>query len=145
MAMAMGLCFCFVWAHGFFLVSCVPCALMSIVLTPPILLPDYWLFATPLFSLLPSSFAPFIRCVRLHTAPHRSIGESSRLQLGVELKAEKWSRALSAPGSDALACVWILLSQMKWKTCNICQMHRHFRYVFTSNRNTFSILLNTGP
>ncbi len=25
------------------LVFCVPCALMSIVLTPPILLPDYWL------------------------------------------------------------------------------------------------------
>ncbi len=28
---------------AFVLVFCVPCALMSIVLTPPILLPDYWL------------------------------------------------------------------------------------------------------
>ncbi len=27
---------------AFVLVFCVPCALMSIVLTPPILLPDYW-------------------------------------------------------------------------------------------------------
>ncbi len=41
--LAMCLCFCFVWAHGFVLVFCVPCALMSIVLTPPNLLPDYWL------------------------------------------------------------------------------------------------------
>ncbi len=28
---------------AFVLVFCVPCAFMSIVLTPPILLPDYWL------------------------------------------------------------------------------------------------------
>ncbi len=28
---------------AFVLVFCVPCALMSFVLTPPILLPDYWL------------------------------------------------------------------------------------------------------
>ncbi len=28
---------------AFVFVFCVPCALMSIVLTPPILLPDYWL------------------------------------------------------------------------------------------------------
>ncbi len=28
---------------AFVLVFCVPCALMSIILTPPILLPDYWL------------------------------------------------------------------------------------------------------
>ncbi len=38
--LSMCLCFCFVWAHGFCLSFL--CA-MSIVLTPPILLPDYWL------------------------------------------------------------------------------------------------------
>ncbi len=32
--LAMCLCFCFVWAHGFVLVFCVPCALMSICLDP---------------------------------------------------------------------------------------------------------------
>ncbi len=37
------------------------------------------------------------------------------------------------------------LSQMKWIKCNICQIHRRFRNVFMSNRNTFYILLNTGP
>ncbi len=43
LAQAHGLCFCFVWAQGFCLLWFhVACALMSIVLTPPILLPDYW-------------------------------------------------------------------------------------------------------
>ncbi len=42
------------------LVFCVPCALMSIVLTPPILLPDYWLICPTCLSSLPSSFAPII-------------------------------------------------------------------------------------
>ncbi len=42
------------------LVFCVPCSLMSIVLTPPILLPDYWLITPTWFSSSPSSFAPFI-------------------------------------------------------------------------------------
>ncbi len=37
------------------------------------------------------------------------------------------------------------LSQMKWIKCNICQIHRRFRNVFMSNRNTFYVLLNTGP
>ncbi len=40
-------CACVFVLYGhvaFVLVFSVPCALMSIVLTPPILLPDYWLF-----------------------------------------------------------------------------------------------------
>jgi len=45
----------------------------------------------------------FFRCVRLHAAPNRPTGESSRLYSGGELKAEIRSRTLSAPGSDALA------------------------------------------
>ncbi len=44
---------CLVWFY-------VPCALMSIVLTPPYLLPDYWLICPTCLSLLPSSFALFI-------------------------------------------------------------------------------------
>ncbi len=45
---------------AFVLVFCLPCALMSIVLTPPILLPDCWfIFPTCVISLA-SSFAPFI-------------------------------------------------------------------------------------
>ncbi len=47
--LAMCLCFCF----------CVPCALMSIVLTPPLLFPDYWLICPSCVSSLPS-FSPFI-------------------------------------------------------------------------------------
>ncbi len=31
------------------------------------------------------------------------------------------------------------LSHMKWIKCNICQIHRRFRNVFMSNRNTFYI------
>ncbi len=42
------------------LVFCVPRALMSIFLTPPILLPVYWLIFPSCFPPLPSSFAPFI-------------------------------------------------------------------------------------
>ncbi len=44
------------------LVFCVPSflSLMSIVLTPPILLPDYWLICPTCLSSLPSTFAPFI-------------------------------------------------------------------------------------
>ncbi len=45
---------------AFVLVVCVPCALMSIVLTPTILLPDYWLICPTCLPSLPSSFAPFI-------------------------------------------------------------------------------------
>ncbi len=45
---------------AFVLVFYVPCALMSIVLTPPILLPDYWLICPTCLPSLPSSFAPFI-------------------------------------------------------------------------------------
>ncbi len=58
--LAMCLCFCFVSAHGFVLVFCMPCALMSIVLTPPILFPDYWWICPTSLPSLPSSFAPFI-------------------------------------------------------------------------------------
>ncbi len=58
--LAMCLCFCFVWAHCFVLVFCVPCALMSIVLTPPILLPDYWLICPTCLPSLLSSFALLI-------------------------------------------------------------------------------------
>jgi len=42
------------------LVFCVPCALMSFVLTPPILLPVYWWIFPCCSPSLPSSFAPFI-------------------------------------------------------------------------------------
>ncbi len=45
---------------AFVLVFCVPCALMLIVLTPPILFSDYWLICPTRLSSLPSSFAPFI-------------------------------------------------------------------------------------
>ncbi len=45
---------------AFVLDFCVPCALMSIVLTPPILLPDYCLICPTCLSSLPSSFACFI-------------------------------------------------------------------------------------
>ncbi len=45
---------------AFVLVFSVSCALMLIVLTPPILLPDYCSFAPPVtLPSLPSSFAPF--------------------------------------------------------------------------------------
>ncbi len=45
---------------AFVLVFCVSCAVMSIVLTPPIFLPDYWLICPTCLPSLPSSFAPFI-------------------------------------------------------------------------------------
>ncbi len=44
---------CLVWFY-------VPCALMSIILTPPTLFPDYWLICPTCVFSLPSSFAPFI-------------------------------------------------------------------------------------
>ncbi len=56
----MCLCFCFVWARGFcpsFLCAMCSC---QFVLTPPILLPVYWLIFPSCFPSLPSSFAPFI-------------------------------------------------------------------------------------
>ncbi len=56
----MCLCFCFVWACGFcpsFLCATCSC---QFVLTPPILLPVYWLIFPSCFPSLPSSFAPFI-------------------------------------------------------------------------------------
>ncbi len=56
----LAMCLCFVWVHGFCHSFCVPCALMSIVLIPPILFPDYWLIFPTCVSSLPSSFAPFI-------------------------------------------------------------------------------------
>ncbi len=43
-----------------FVSFCVPCALRSIVLTPPVLFPDYWLICPTCVISLPSSFAPFI-------------------------------------------------------------------------------------
>ncbi len=45
---------------AFVLVFCVPCALMLIVLTPPILFPDYWFICPTCLPSLPSSFASFI-------------------------------------------------------------------------------------
>ncbi len=56
----MCLCFCFVWACGFcpsFLCATCSC---QFVLTPPILLPVYWIIFHSCFPSLPSSFAPFI-------------------------------------------------------------------------------------
>ncbi len=49
-------------------VFCVPCALMSIVVTPPILLPVYWLIFPSCSPSLPSLFAPFIisLCLQFH-------------------------------------------------------------------------------
>ncbi len=45
---------------AFVLVFCVPHALMSIVLTPPILYPYYWLICPTCLPSLSSSFSPFI-------------------------------------------------------------------------------------
>ncbi len=45
---------------AFILVFCVPCALVSNVLTPRILLPDYWLICPTCLPSLPSLFSPFI-------------------------------------------------------------------------------------
>ncbi len=56
--LAMCLCFCFVWAHVFCLSFL--CALMSIVLTLPILLPDYWLICHTGASFVTFSFAPYL-------------------------------------------------------------------------------------
>ncbi len=54
-------CVCVLCEHvASVLVFCVPCALMSIVLTPSILLPDNWLICPTCVSSLPSSSAPFI-------------------------------------------------------------------------------------
>ncbi len=63
---------------AFVLVFCVPCALMSIVLTPPILLPDYWLICPPVFSSLPSSFSPFIISLCLQSRASSSSHVSCR-------------------------------------------------------------------
>ncbi len=43
---------------AFVLVFCVPCALMSIVLTPPILFPDYWLICPTCVSRYPPHLLP---------------------------------------------------------------------------------------
>ncbi len=48
---------------AFVLVFCVPCALMSIVLTPPILLPDYWLICPTCVSLITLICSLFILLV----------------------------------------------------------------------------------
>ncbi len=58
----LAMCLCFVLCEhvASVFVFCVPCALMSIVLTPSILLPDYWLICPTCLPSLPSSFAPFI-------------------------------------------------------------------------------------
>ncbi len=46
--------------HMAFVIVSVCLVLMSIVLTPPILFPDYWFICPTCVVLLPSSFAPFI-------------------------------------------------------------------------------------
>ncbi len=58
--------FCVCKHMAFVLVFCVPCALMSIVWTPPILFPDYWLICPTCFSSFLSSFAPFIISLYLY-------------------------------------------------------------------------------
>ncbi len=58
---------------AFVLVFCVPCALMSIVLTPPKSFPDYWLICTTCLSSLPSSFAPFIISLCLQSCASSSL------------------------------------------------------------------------
>ncbi len=65
----MCMCFCFVSAHGFVSVFCMPCALISIVLTPPFLFPDYWWICPTSLPSLPSSFAPFIISLCLQYCP----------------------------------------------------------------------------
>ncbi len=60
-SLAMWLCFCFVWAHGFCLSFCVPCALMSICLDP-----THLVICPTCLPSLPSSFAPFIISLCLH-------------------------------------------------------------------------------
>ncbi len=58
--LAMFLCFCFVWAHGFCLsFLCAMCSHAN-CLDPTILYPDYWLICPTCLPSLPSSFAPFI-------------------------------------------------------------------------------------
>ncbi len=52
------LCFVLCEHMAFVLVICVPCALMSIVLTPPILLPDYWLICPTCVSHYPPHLLP---------------------------------------------------------------------------------------
>ncbi len=56
--LAMCLCFCFVWAHGFVLDFCVPCALVSICLDPTHFVPDYWLICPPVFPRYPPHLLP---------------------------------------------------------------------------------------
>ncbi len=53
---------CYVLSCLSWLLSCfrVPCALMSIVLTLPILFPDYWFSCPACCPSLPSSFAPYL-------------------------------------------------------------------------------------
>ncbi len=58
---------------AFVLVVCVPCALVSIVLTPPILLSDYWLICPTCLPSLPSSFAPFIISLCLQSCASLSL------------------------------------------------------------------------
>ncbi len=77
----MCLCFCFVWARGFcpsFL--CATCS-RQFVLTPPILLPGYWLIFPSCFPSLPSSFAPFIisLCLQFRVGSLPYVGSSDVL------------------------------------------------------------------
>ncbi len=58
---------------AFVLVFCVLCALVSIVLAPPILFPDYWLICPTFFYSLPSSFAPFIISLCLQSCASSSL------------------------------------------------------------------------
>ncbi len=60
----------------FVLVFCVPCALMLIVLSPPILFPDYWFICPTGLPSLPSSFAPFIISLCLQSCASSSLNVS---------------------------------------------------------------------
>ncbi len=91
--LAMCLCFCFMWARGFcpsFLCATCSC---QFVLTPPILLPVYWLIFPSCFPSLPSSFAPFIisLCLQFH------VGSLPYVRC-------RLCPALSSPVQPCLAC-----------------------------------------
>ncbi len=66
------------------------------------------------------------------------------LQSWAELKAETWSQLFLLPVTLVMLSRCLLLSQIKWITCNICQMHRCFRDVFHEQWTLFIYCLIKG-
>ncbi len=116
---------CLVWTRGLWVYSlaacscpvlhmagdlfCWPCAcvfvchVLSIVLSPPILLPDYWLICPTCLSSLPSSFTPFIISLCLQSCA------SSSSTLVVPCPAKLWQTWLPADLFFPYAVVLIVL------------------------------------